>query len=302
MIDLVNLGKYAQLTGAYSIVGTTGSMAAGLSAASPVFSFRWGSTTAGHRALIDRIGVAVSVAGTGFAAGVATFDAIAAREFTISDYGGIAAPTLTSATPSESGGTLGAATYFYVITALGPWGETPVSTERSGAIAGSTGSVTLVYTNYTNATAHRVYRGTTTGVYDSYQDDATSTFVDTGAGWIATTGVNKQETGQGTGLTLTTNNAKMMTGGATTALTTARISNTATLLAGTRTLDAQAFAIKSFNCSTSTNTVHYDGELFNAELRHPLVLAKDEGFVVRATVPATGVWVGNFSVAWREVK
>lgn len=301
MIDLVNVGRYAQQTGAYSIVGTTGNMAAGLGAGSPVFSFRWGTSTENLRAIIDRIGFSVSVAGTGFAAGTATFDAIAARSFTISDYGGIAAPTLTSATGSESGGTLGAATYFYVITALGPWGETPVSTERNAAIVGSTGSITLVYTNYTNATAHRVYRGTETGVYTAYQDDATSTFVDTGAGWITTTGVNKQES-SGTGLTLTGNNAKMLTGGATTSLSTARISTTATLLSGTRTLDAQAFAVKSFSVATTTNVIHYDGDLFNAEQRHPLVLAQNEGFVIRATVPATGVWVGTFSVAWREVK
>jgi len=33
----------------------------------------------------------------------------------------------------------------------------------------------------------------------------------------------------------------------------------------------------------------------------PLVFAQNEGFVVRATVPATGTWQFGVTVAWTEV-
>jgi hypothetical protein len=34
---------------------------------------------------------------------------------------------------------------------------------------------------------------------------------------------------------------------------------------------------------------------------HPVLLAQNEGFVVRATVPATGTWQFGITVAWAEV-
>jgi hypothetical protein len=34
---------------------------------------------------------------------------------------------------------------------------------------------------------------------------------------------------------------------------------------------------------------------------HPLVLAQNEGFVIQATVPATGVWFFAVKVDWVEI-
>lgn len=289
--------------GAYSIVGKTSTMAAGLSAASPIFSFRWATATANAKAFIDRINVSVASLGTGFAAGVGYVDAVMARSFMVPDSGGVAAPTMTSAVASESGGTLGAGTYYYVVTAIGPWGESPASTESTGAeITGETGKVTITYGSVTGATGYRVYRGTETGVYTVYYDDAESTFVDTGAAGTAGAPATTDDAG---GLTLTTNNAKRFTADGTTLLSSARISSTATLTAGTRTLDAQAFGAVQFAVSTAQNTVHLssrDGDLWRSDPdKFPLVLTPSEGFVIRATVPATGTWQGVVTVEWREV-
>lgn len=293
-------GSAFKTNGAYSIVGKTGTMAAGLSAASPVGCFVWDPTTTGLKCLIDRISVSLNSGGTGFTAGVGYIEAVAARSFTTVDYGGKAAVSTTSAVASESGGTLSAGDYFYSVSALGAWGETALGTERTANISGSTGSITVTYSDYAGATAHRIWRGTTTGVYTHYQADAASTFVDTGAGWTA--GTPGTVGGGGTGLTLTTNNAKLDTNYATTELAYFRISDTITMLAGTRTLDSQPFAAVRFGVGTATNTVQLEStDIWNAyPSGHPLVLGADEGIVFRATVPATGTWEGVFRVEWRE--
>ncbi len=181
-------------SGAYAIVGKTGTMAAGLGAAAPIFSFRWASSTANAKAMIDRISVSVMSLGTGFTAGSGYIDAVIARAFTDPDTGG----------------------------------------------------------------------GT---------------------------------------LTITGNNAKRRFGMDTTLLTEARISSTATLSAGTRTLDDNAFGAVQFGVSTATNTVHLaTSDLWRPDpLTYPLMLTASEGIILRATVPATGTWQGIVSVEWREV-
>jgi hypothetical protein len=84
-----------------------------------------------------------------------------------------------------------------------------------------------------------------------------------------------------------------------------RISATATLTAGTQTADTNAFA--STIIAIPATTVSYailanDYPMFRAEPgEHPLVLANNEGFVIRATVPATGTWSASVKVAWDEV-
>jgi len=78
--------------GAYSLGGASGVMAAGLAAASPVFSFRYGgsSLVLVRRVLFDAVN-----AGTAFTAGTAVFNLFAARSFTASDSGGTAiTPTI----------------------------------------------------------------------------------------------------------------------------------------------------------------------------------------------------------------
>ena len=300
--EVAGLGRVGRY-GAYSIIGRTGTMAAGLGAASPVFAFRWSPTTASLKAVVDRIRVSVASLGTGFTAGVGYIEAMAARSFTVVDYGGKAAPTTTSAVASGTGGTLATNTYFYNLTAIGAWGETVLSTERSAAVTGPTGSVTFTYGALAGTTAFRVWRGLVTSTYTEYQDDTDgSTFIDTGAGWISGT-PGSMNTG-GTGLTLTTNNAKLTTAFDGTELAQARISDTVAMVAGTRTLDAQPFAAVQFGVSTATNSVQLaTTAIWEPGLQtRPLVLAADEGFVLRATVPATGTWQGTVHVDWREVK
>ena len=108
----------------------------------------------------------------------------------------------------------------------------------------------------------------------------------------------------GTALTMTTNNAKRKTAFATSLVGDLRISSTAALSAGTRTLDAQDLALLMYAVSTSTNTVMLPtatiwGPDFAGEW--PLVLAQNEGFIIRATVPATGTWQAQVCIEWTEI-
>lgn len=182
----------AGLTGSYSKGLVSGTMAAGLAANAPVYSFRYGGT--GY-AVIKRITMSAGNQGTGFAAGVANFSMFAARAFTASDTGGSAA-------------------------------------------------------------------------------------------------------------TLTGNNGKLKTVFATTAVSDIRISSTATLTAGTRTLDTDPLAAIMVGVPVTANaTVLPVGSVLTEPKNagdYPLVLATNEGFVIQATVPATGTWSFSVFVEWDE--
>lgn len=109
----------------------------------------------------------------------------------------------------------------------------------------------------------------------------------------------------GAAATLTGNNQKQRTSPmGTTLLSAARISSTAALTAGTKTLDSQALGQYSaaFGTTTSVQWVP-QFDLFHADPggESPLILAQNEGFVVRATVPATGTWQFGITVVWTEV-
>jgi hypothetical protein len=84
----------------------------------------------------------------------------------------------------------------------------------------------------------------------------------------------------------------------------ARMSSTATLSAGTRTLDSQALGTIVFGVNTTANVVQLaTSDLLTAAQGYngwPLVLAQNEGFEIQATVPATGTWVGIATVYWSE--
>jgi hypothetical protein len=71
--------------GAYQLSATSGTMAAGLSASSPIFSMRWGDST--RAIIVRRVGILATHVATAFAAGAFTFDMVAARAFTASDTG-----------------------------------------------------------------------------------------------------------------------------------------------------------------------------------------------------------------------
>lgn len=135
-------------------------------------------------------------------------------------------------------------------------------------------------------------------------DDITTAFVAGAAKFdmIAARSFTASDTG-GTAATLTGNNGKLRTSFATTAISDLRISSTATLTAGTRTLDAQPLASVEFAVPTSI-----DGDLLPTTTLYqsnigesPLVLATNEGFVIQATVPGTGTWVASVRVCWDEV-
>ncbi len=115
-------------------------------------------------------------------------------------------------------------------------------------------------------------------------------------------------TAAGTGggaATLTTNNAKLNTTSDTTALGEARIATTAALGAGTKTLDAQALT-SAFSAvpNVAGSVVMPPTDLWRASAQdeYPLLLAAEEGFVLRVTVPATGTWTGGVAMRWDEIK
>lgn len=84
-----------------------------------------------------------------------------------------------------------------------------------------------------------------------------------------------------------------------------RISATATLTAGTQTADTNP--INSTIIAIPATSVSYAilaNQLPLFEVKpgeHPLTLAAGEGFVIRATVPATGTWSASVQVVWDEV-
>jgi len=73
--------------GSYAMGAKSGTMSAGLSANSPIFSLRY---TGVNVLLLRRLQLFAANAGTAFTAGVATFDLFAARAFSASDSGGTA--------------------------------------------------------------------------------------------------------------------------------------------------------------------------------------------------------------------
>lgn len=108
----------------------------------------------------------------------------------------------------------------------------------------------------------------------------------------------------GTAGTLTGNNSKLRTSMGTTLLTDVRISSTATLTAGTRTLDTDPMGQYTYTIGVAVsvqyvNNVVLFGEDVGPEM--PYVCAQNEGFIVQATVPATGTWQSGVSTRWAEV-
>lgn len=178
--------------GCYQLTSKSGTMAAGLAANSPIFAFRWTSST--MLALLRRVRISAWSLGTGFAAGLATFDMYKAASWTVADSGG-----------------------------------------------------------------------------------ATDT--------------------------ITSPNGKLRAAMTATAVSAIRKSSTATLTAGTRTLDAQALETLVAAITTATNTPFLNrAELFvKPGAEHPLTLAQNEGFVIQATVPATGTWGFAITPEWDEV-
>jgi hypothetical protein len=120
-------------------------------------------------------------------------------------------------------------------------------------------------------------------------------------------------TGGGTA-TLTGSNNKMRTSMGTTLLGELRVATTAALTAGTKTLDANSVGqvnTHSAQFGIATPVIGWVGpscgpnvDLFIPDQgggEHPAVLAQNEGMVIRATVPGTGVWTLGMTIRWTEV-
>lgn len=105
------------------------------------------------------------------------------------------APRALTGTPSTTGGTLAAGTYYYKVTAVTAQGETMTSFQASATTTGATGSVALSWAA-PNAggpdagaiTGYRLYRGTVSGAQNVLIGSPTGTsFTDTGGAGTAAT-------------------------------------------------------------------------------------------------------------------
>lgn len=117
----------------------------------------------------------------------------------------------------------------------------------------------------------------------------------------------------GTRATMTTNNAKLRTSHNTSEVNDIGMASTGALTVGTKTLDTQDFG--AVDSSTYFNLAAGDADLtlmkqtnllgeFQGGLAFPLVLANQEGFVVRSGIamPATLTWNLVVNVLWSEVQ
>lgn len=125
---------------------------------------------------------------------------------------------------------------------------------------------------------------------------------------VRATGFTASDTG-GAAVTPAAGKAKRRTLHADSAITDLRVATTAALGAGTRVLDTNPFATLRAQIDATTNKVFVPGlagnpaaTMFEAYQQRdvPFVFAQDEGFVLRATVPATGTWEFHVFMEWQE--
>lgn len=110
----------------------------------------------------------------------------------------------------------------------------------------------------------------------------------------------------GTAIAFTGNTNKRRTDFATSSQTSGntRISTTAALTAGTKTLDTNTGpVIVGMTGTATTGQIVPAGTVLwerTAGCKYPLLFEQNEGFVIRATVPATGTWAFAVTVEWEE--
>ena len=108
----------------------------------------------------------------------------------------------------------------------------------------------------------------------------------------------------GNAATLTGNNGKLRTTYGATLTADFRVAATGTLTVGTRTLDATPLnrILLGIPATASIQLLNPGTLIWDERVgEQPLILANNEGFVIQATVPATGTWVFGVSVVLDEV-
>ena len=111
----------------------------------------------------------------------------------------------------------------------------------------------------------------------------------------------------GTVVTPVGDSQKKKTNMASTLVTDMRIASTVSLTPGARTLDAAPAGSTNFTATTTPNSVlltkNEPSRLFNLTIGDgmwPFVFVQNEGFILRATVPANGTWIAFVDVDWDE--
>lgn len=108
----------------------------------------------------------------------------------------------------------------------------------------------------------------------------------------------------GTAATITGNNGKLRSSMASTTLGEIRCASTAALGVGTKTLDTQSMGQISLSFGTVVSVQYLSQVVLIGEdigMNYPLLLAQNEGFAIRASVPATGTWQFGVTVHFTEV-
>ena len=197
----------------------------------------------------------------------------------------------------------------------GTLGHYAVSARTGSIAAGMAANGQIFHARWTDATRFAV-------IYEIWIDefDNTTAFtagrfqfaLDRARSWTA-------DGSGGTALTLTGDNAQMRTDMGASLFGAIRIATTAALGAGTSTFDANpiktiggrvgAIANKHIIPQSPVVTTQEVASgigvplfvLTDGGMRHPIVLAQNEGIAIRGTVPATGVWSATVSMYWAEV-
>lgn len=111
------------------------------------------------------------------------------------------------------------------------------------------------------------------------------------------------DTTGGTAGTYATNQGKLKTGHATSAGAQMYMTTTAAISGATDTIDTDAFATVSISVAATPAGLALLApfDVFKPGAQEwPLVLANNEGFIMKATVPATGTWDFGITVAHDE--
>lgn len=181
---------------------------------------------------------------------------------------------------------------------LGAYSTTVKSAIMAAGLAGASPIVSFRWAPATNVTALCAIRKMKFSLYNLGTGFAAG---DALFEWYVARAFTAVDTGGGAA-TLTGNNAKLRTSYATTQATIL-VSATATLSAGTRTLDTNPFRALQ---TVFPNTAFAAANLPETEVYRmnpgetPLILAPSEGVVIQATVPATGTWTFYASFDWEE--